>query len=229
MGPAWPPPDHRRATVTRHNRGVARIRPLSPAALVAELAGRVLARAGASGLRVAVDGPVAADPDGLADALVDPLRAAGRPAVRVRAADYLRPASLRYERGRTDPDSFYEDWLDVDGLRRDVLDPMATGGSGRVRLRRWDADRDRAHRDGFTPVAPGGVLVLSGPLLLGGALSFDYTVHIDLSPAALARRTPADQAWTLPAYARYAEEVDPAGLADCVIRWDDVRRPALLD
>ena len=68
-------------------------------------------------------------PGPLADALVDPLRVRGHPVVRVRAADQLRPASLRLERGRTDPDSFYDDWLDADGLRREVLDPLGPGGA----------------------------------------------------------------------------------------------------
>jgi hypothetical protein len=208
---------------------VVTVRPVSPDALVAELTEDVLARAaGRRWLRVAVDGAEAAGPDALADALVAPLRQWGHDVVRVRSADYLRPASLRYERGRDDPDSFYDDWLDVDALRRDVLDPMAADGDGRVRPARWDAARDRASRVGFVTARPGAVLLLGGALLLGG-LPLDFTVHIDLSPAALARRTPTERAWTLPAYARYADEVRPTDVADRVIRWDDVRRPALVD
>jgi len=52
-------------------------------------------------------------------------------------------------------------------------------------------------------------------------------VHLELSPAALARRTPTDLEWTLPAYARYADEVDPAAVADMVVRLDDPRHPAV--
>jgi hypothetical protein len=72
------------------------------------------------------------------------------------------------------------------------------------------------------------VLLVSGPLLLGGGLTFDVAVHLELSAAALARRTDPEDAWTLPAYARYAEEVDPAAFADMVVRLDDPRRPALV-
>jgi hypothetical protein len=204
-----------------------RIRPVLPETLVEELAERIAAFDG--WVRVAVDGADAARPGELADALVAPLRARGRETVRVRAEDHLRPASLRFERGRTDPDSFYDDWLDADGLVREVLAPLDPGGTGRIRPARFDAARDRASRTPFVSVAPGSILVLSGPLLLGRGLPLELTVHIELSAAALARRTPPDLAWTLPAYARYREEVDPAAWADVVIRADDPRHPALVE
>lgn len=205
------------------------MRAVSPDLLVEELAGMIADGAGKTDgwLRVALDGADAADPGRLADALVDPLRVRGHPVTRVRAADQLRPASLRLERGRTDPDSFYEDWLDVEGLRREVLDPLAPGGTGRVRAVRWDAAADRAARSPAEVLPDGAVLLVSGPLLLGRWLAFDLTVHLELSPAALARRTPAELAWTLPAYARYVDEVDPAAVADVVVRLDDPRHPAV--
>jgi hypothetical protein len=205
------------------------MRPVSPELLVEQLAELIAARADATDgwLRVVFDGADAANPGRLADALVDPLRIRGHPVVRVRAADQLRPASLRLERGRTDPDSFYDDWLDTDGLSREVLDPLEPGGSGLVRPARWDAVADRADRSPARPMPEGAVLVVSGPLLLGRWLAFDLTVHMELSPAALRRRTPAELAWTLPAYDRYADEVDPASLADVVVRLDDPRHPAV--
>ena len=49
-----------------------------------------------------------------------------------------------------------------------------------------------------------------------------------MSAAALARRTRPGERWTLPAYARYADEVDPAAFADVVVRVDDPRRPAMV-
>jgi hypothetical protein len=205
------------------------MRPVSPELLVEELAEliAVRARATAGWLRVALDGADAADPDRLADALIDPLRVRGHPVVRVRAADQLRPASLRLERGRTDPDSFYDDWLDTEGLRRDVLDPLEPGGSGRIRPVRWDAVADRADRTPAQALPEGAVVVMSGPLLLGRWLAFDLTVHMELSPAALRRRTPDELTWTLPAYDRYADEVDPGAVADVVVRLDDPRHPAV--
>ena len=195
----------------------------------ADLANRLAAEPAGPWLRVAVDGALAADPDHLADALVDPLRVRGRPTLRVRTSDFLRPASLRLEHGHTNPDTFYAGWLDEAGLRREVLDPTGPGGTGRILPSLWNAEVDRASRADYVHLPPGGVVLVSGPLLLGGGLPFDLTIHLVLSDGALARRTPAGQAWTLPAFARYAREVGPADFADVVVRLDDPRHPALVE
>jgi hypothetical protein len=205
-----------------------RVRPVSFDLLVSELADQVAARGPAGRVRVAVDGAPAAGPDRLADALVDPLRVRGRPAVRVRTEDFLRPASVRLEFGRTNPDAFYTGWLDEAALRREVLDPAGPGGSGRVVTTLWNARTDRATREPYTDLPENAVVLVSGPLLLGAGLPFDVTVHLSLSAAALTRRTDPDSQWTLPAYARYGDEVDPASFADVVVRLDDPRRPALV-
>jgi hypothetical protein len=205
-----------------------RVRPVSFEVLVEEIVDLLLSREPDSCLRVGVDGPPAAAPDRLADALVDPLRVGGRPAIRISTTDFLRPASLRLEFGRDNPDSFYAGWFDEKGLAREVLDPAGPGGSGRVLTRLWNAQTDRAAREPYRDLPPGAVLLVSGPLLLGGGLTFDVAVHLEMSAAALARRTPVEERWTLPAYARYAEEVDPASFADVVVRVDDPRRPAMV-
>src|SRR5204863_6927736 len=101
----------RRTSAARGMTG--RVRPVSPENLVEELADRIAGHPAGAWVRVAVDGAPPAGPDSLADSLVDRLRERGRAAVRVRASDYLRASSLRYEHGRTDPHAFYEDWLDV--------------------------------------------------------------------------------------------------------------------
>lgn len=206
-----------------------RVRPVSFELLVDELVDRLMSREPDSRLRVGIDGPPAADPGRLADALVDPLRARGRPVVRITTADFLRPASLRLESGRHNPDSFYAGWFDEAGLAREVLDPAGPGGSGRVLTRLWDAATDRAAREPYRQLAPDAVVLVSGPLLLGGGLAFDVAVHLQISAAALDRRTAPDEQWTLPAYQRYAGEVDPAAFADVVVRLDDPRHPALVD
>ena len=205
-----------------------RVRPVSFDVLVEELADRFAAGNPGGRMRVAIDGAPAAEPGRLADALVDPLRVRGRPVVRVATDDFLRPASVRLEYGRTNPDAFYAGWLDEAGLRREVLDPAGPGGSGRIVRRLWDARLDRATREPYTQLAPTAVVLVSGSLLLGAGLPFDATVHLELSPAALHRRTDPELRWTLPAYARYGTEVDPAGWADVVVRVDDARRPALV-
>jgi hypothetical protein len=205
-----------------------RVRPISPDLLVERLADELISREPDSRLRVAIDGPPAAEPGALADALVAPLRLRGRPAVRVDTHDFLRPASVRLEFGRENPDTYYGGWFDESGLAREVLDPAGPGGSGRVLTKLWNAETDRAAREPYHDLGPDAVLLVSGPLLLGGGLAFDFAVHLEMSPAALARRTPPAQAWTLPAFERYAGEVFPAAFADEVVRVDDPRHPALV-
>jgi hypothetical protein len=204
-----------------------RIRPLTPEALVEELADRIAARTPDRRLRVAVDGAPAAGPDALAAALVDPLRVRGRAALPIRSADFLRAASLRLEHGRENPASYYERWVDEPALRREVLDRLGPDGDGRVLPSLWDAEADRATRADYLSVPPGGAVLVSGAFLLGGGLPFDLAVHVALSPSALARRTGSEQRWTLPAFARYEDEVAPADLADLVVRADDPRHPAV--
>jgi len=206
-----------------------RVRPVSVENLVQELADLLISREPDSNLRVAIDGAPAAGPEVLADALVGPLRARGRPALRIDTTDFLRPASLRLEFGRDNPDSYYLGWFDEAGLAREVLDPAGPGGSGRVLTRLWNGTTDRAAREPYRELLPGTILLVSGPLLLGGGLAFDVTIQLEMSGPALARRTPPEAAWTLPAFARYAEEVAPASFADVVVRVDDPRRPAIVD
>jgi hypothetical protein len=207
------------------------VRPIAPAALVEELADLASARlaGGAPWLRMAVDGAPPAEPGRWAAALVDPLRVRGHPALHVRVDDYLRPASVRLESGRTNPDAFYDGWLDVAGLRREALDPLGPAGDGRVLPALWNAATDRAARAGYVGLPSGGVLLVSGALLLGAGLPFDLSVHLAMSAAALARRTAEGLAWTLPAYRRYDDEVGPHAVADVVVRVDDPRHPAVVD
>jgi hypothetical protein len=205
------------------------VRAISPALLLEELADRIAALGRGTWVRVALDGAAPARPGRLAQDLVDPLRVRGRAALRVSAGDFLRPASLRLEYGRTDPDVYYDAWLDSRALMREVLGPLEPGGSGRVLPALWDAERDRASRCEYTALAPGGVLLLDGTFLLGRGLPFEFAVHLSLSPAALARRTAADAAWTLPAYSRYEAEAQPLNTADVVVRVDDPRHPAVVE
>ncbi|MCP3804167.1 uridine kinase [Allokutzneria sp. A3M-2-11 16] len=206
-----------------------RVRAVTPERLLEEIAGRVLDLPRQAWVRVAVDGAEAAAPAVLADALVEPLKLGGRAVLRASASGFLRPASLRFEHGRTDPDAFYQDWLDVKGITRELLEPLSPGGSGRVLPSLWDAATDRASRASYVDVPEGGVVVLDGPLLLGQGLPLDLVVHLWLSEAALARRTPPERQWTLGAFARYDNEVDPGLLADLVVRADDPRHPAVVE
>jgi hypothetical protein len=210
---------------------VMRAQPISPPLLVRHIADRLPAPAGPGPgwTRVALDAPPGSGADALAADLAAELRLRGRAALVVSAWDFLRPASLRLELGREDPDLFYEQWLDTGALVRELFDPLEPGGSGRVLPAFWDAVADRARRADYVDLAPGGVLLLHGAFLLSTWLPFDLRVHLWVSAAALERRTAPRERWTLPAYARYGDEVDPVRTADVVVRYDDPAHPALVD
>jgi hypothetical protein len=185
----------------------------------------------ATAVRLGVDGPVETDSAALADRVAAELAGQGVPVARVSACHYLRARSLRLEFGADDPDTFLDGWYDTAALLREVLTPLAgPGGALRWLPRLRDPDTDRPYREPARTAAPGTVLVLDGRFLLRGDLAagLDLVVHLDVSPAARARRVPApEQARVLPAWARYRAEDDPAGRAGLVVRYDHPRSPAL--
>lgn len=203
-----------------------RVTPLSPAGLVSEVVSLVIGRAGR--VRALLDGPSPTRPDVLAQRVATELRALGRGCVVIDAGDYLRPASVRLEYGREDPDELLDGWLDEGGLRREVLEPAGPGGPGRVLPRLWDATADRAFRDGYTQLPDDGVVLLHGALLLGRGLPAELEIHLRMSASALARRLPGSAQWTLPAHARYDRERAPSDGVDLLVMSDHPDRPAVL-
>ncbi|SHK79235.1 hypothetical protein SAMN05443637_11249 [Pseudonocardia thermophila] len=202
-----------------------RVQPTTPDGLADAVVERVLAHPGRT--RVLLDGPPPTGPEELAARVAERLRVAGRAALVVSAQDFLRPASVRLERGRTDPDSFLDGWLDVGALCRELLRPAAPEGSGRVLPRLWNPATDRSYRADYEALPASGVVLLAGALLLGRGLPADVSVHLHMGATALERRLPPDEHWTLAAHARYEAERHPDETADVVALSDHPARPAL--
>lgn len=182
-----------------------------------------VARAGRYGVRLGIDGPVGADTTSVADDVTGLLRVAGMAVVRASKQGFVRPRSIRLEHG-DDPDAPYERWYDDAGLRRELLDPLAPGGTLGVVDALWDVASDRATRRPRRVMPPGTVAVVDGPFLLRWELAdaFDLVAHLQASPAAITRRGGPVASW-----ARYLDEVDPAARAGVVVRHDDPRHPAV--
>ena len=212
--------------VSAWQHGAVSVVPVTFEVLVGHVVDRVSTHPTTTPVRVLVDGHPVTRPEALADALVEPLRAAGRPVVRVRTDDFLRPASLRLEHGRRDADSLLDGWVDAGALNREVLTAVVEHGRYLPTLR--DPKTDRSTRAAYVPAAPGTVVVVSGSLAMGLWLDVDLTVHLALTRAAETRGTPLDDAWQLAAYDRYRQEVAPERAADVVVRYDDPRHPALV-
>ncbi len=201
---------------------------ITPQALTRQLVELLVRRhTAAHPLRVALDAPGWVELEPLTTALRTGLQALGHPVGVVRAGNFYRDASLRFEHGKTDLESFYTGWLDVGALQREVLSPLAAAEDARYLPALRDPATNRAARAHPAPLPAAGVLLVCGELLLGAGLSFDVVVHLALSRAARKRQAPEDLRWTLPAFDRYDIDVDPVGLADVVIRYDDPGHPAV--
>jgi hypothetical protein len=206
--------------------------PVSGAGLGEELAARLLEMSPPEHpLRVAVDTPLPTEVRNVADSARDALVRCGRPAIVVSARMFYRDASLRYEYGKTDTESFYSGWLDVAALQREVLTPLGRPDKPGALFQFLPSLRDpvnnRSTRVDRLSLPAHGVLLVTGQILLAAPLSFDVTVHFALSRAARRRRFDADSQWQLPAFDRYDIDVNPARVADFVIRYDDPLHPAL--
>ncbi|OEV13488.1 uridine kinase [Streptomyces nanshensis] len=211
-----------------------RLEPITWERLTEQLADHVAADAadpeasadGSPWRRVALDGAPSAAPDRLAGRLADALRVRGLPALTVGTGGFLRAASLRFEFGKRDPDAYYDRWFDTGALWREVFAPLDPGGDGRVLPDLRAPSTDLPTRSPRVPLPPGGVLLLHGPFLLGHWFPFDLSVHLGLSAGALERLTAEEERWSLPAYARYEEEVAPREAADVFVRADKPEHPA---
>jgi hypothetical protein len=210
-----------RPDALRQDQCAAAVRATTPDGVVDSLLAIVDTRPGR--VRVVIDGADAARPHELGTRLV---AASRRPAVHVRSDAFWRPAGQRFEWGREDEDAWLHDWLDEGALHREVLDDFPV--TGRVLPALRDPATDRSARAAYVDLPEDGVVVVSGSVLLGRGLPFDLAVHLRLTPAALVRRTPQADAWTLPALGHYVAERDPESLADIVVRCDDPQHPALV-
>ncbi|MEU4315410.1 hypothetical protein [Nocardia sp. NPDC024068] len=197
-----------------------RFTPITPDALVELLTERLRVLDGHR--VVAVDGADAAHPLEFAHHAAGRVRDDGRPAEVISVHDFVRPASLRMEFGR-DEISYRTGWFDYEALRREVLDPIHRTGTWLPAL--WDEAADRSARARPHTALPATVLFVAGPMLLGRGLSFDLTVRLDLGAAALARGTPGEDAWTVPALLAHDRHHNET--PTYFIRWDHPDRPAL--
>lgn len=195
--------------------------PIGVDALLALVTRSVRARAGRR--VVAIDGADAAEPVAFAHRLADVVRAEGGEAAVVSLHDFVRPASVRLEYGRTDELSYRTAWFDYSALDREVLTALRERGEWLPAL--WDEATDRSPRAPVRSASENAVIVVAGPMLLGRGLVFDVTVRLQMTEKAVRRKTHAERAWSIsPLFEHDAAVTDTA---DFTVRWDHPDRPAL--
>ena len=201
--------------------------PLTPARLVDELADWVRDRyAGriAGGTVVGFDGVAEIGTTELADRVAERIRTTGGVVVRASTDWWWRSAALRLELGREDIDMRLTGWVEVDALRRELLEPVAAGRPHITRLR--DPGTDRSVRQPQVQVPPGTIVILDGAFLLATELPLNGLVVAQVGRGALRRALPADRQWWVEADDRYRAEYLPAAQADVVLSYDHPSSPA---
>jgi pantothenate kinase len=93
-------------------------------------------------VRVGIDGVDGAGKTTFADELADILRTSGRPVIRASVDGFHNPKQLRYQRGRSSPNGYFEDSYNYAALKALLLDPLSPGGSGRYCVAVFDHSTD---------------------------------------------------------------------------------------
>lgn len=141
-------------------------------------------------VRVAVDGPDGSGKTTFADELAEVLRAFGRTVVRISLDDFHHVRAVRYRRGRSSPDGFWQDSFNYPRFRADVLEPFAPGGSRRYRTAAHDLATDAVLNPEWRTAEPSTVLVVDGLFLHRDEVvaAWDHSVFLDVPFAVTAQR-----------------------------------------
>ena len=163
------------------------------AALVADLAGRNDGLSLDHPTRVTIGGVDAAGKTTLADELVEPIEALGRPVIRASVDGFHRPRAERYRRGADSPEGYYHDSFDYASLREELLsdasdsrlkpeEQLDPGGSLRYRTATFDYRTDDFLYKPLQTAPSNAVLLFDGIFLLRPELNdlWDFWIFLDV-------------------------------------------------
>ncbi len=198
-------------------------------------------------LRVGIDGVDAAGKTSLADELVAPLEERGRPVIRASIDGFHNPRALRYRRGASLPEGYYQDSFDLTALRQVLLIPLGPGGSRQYRRTIFDVRLDTAVQAPLMTAPRHAILLFDGIFLhrpeLLGEWDFSIFVKVDFDvsvPRALIRDLPKDT-WPgesealrqryeqryVPGQRIYLQQIRPWEKADMILNNNCIRFPHL--
>jgi uridine kinase len=146
-------------------------------------------------LRVAIDGVDAAGKTRLADDLIDPLETLGRRVIRASIDGFHHPKAVRYQRGPTSPQGYYQDSFDLEALKRELLHPLGPGGNRHYRCWVFDYRQDSPVQAPIATAPGDAILLCDGIFLLRTELldCWDFSVFVDVDfSTALARASVRD-------------------------------------
>ncbi len=157
------------------------------AAVLTDVASRIVALRGNAPRLVAIDGVDGVGKTVFADQLAEVLRASGLQALRIGIDSFHRPRAERYRRGRMSAEGYFGDSFDVPQFVRSVVDPLRPGGSGVVTTATFDYRTDTPVVGEMVRMRPGGVVVVDGVFLHRDELASAWDLSVFLrAPMAVA-------------------------------------------
>jgi len=218
---------------------------MTPERLLAYLSDLILQVHRPHPLRVAVDGIDAAGKTFLANRLVAPLEARGRPVMRASIDGFHRPRAERYHRGFSSSEGYYADSFDVDSLKSVLLSPLGPAGDRRCRLKIFDCHTDSPIHQAPHSISEDTVLLMDGVFLMRPELnaSWDFRIFLQVDfDVALQRAIVRDQYLFgssqavkeryqqryFPAQRFYLQKVQPCLLADVIVDNNDPDHPSII-
>jgi uridine kinase len=206
---------------------------VDPACALRKLRAQIRPRTGR--VLVGIDGVDGSGKTTFADDLAALMRESGFTVIRISMDNYLNPQTKRYAQGRFSGKGYFEDSYDYDKFREEVLEPLASDGSGRYRTAAYDVS---AECEVCSPwqVAPDDAVVIVDGLFLHraawcpkpGRKLWDFSVWLEVpfdeAFRRLAERDGGSPEVSDPVNARhhqgqllYLTDCDPARHADLVV------------
>jgi uridine kinase len=207
------------------------------------VAGTIVSRAIGGVVRAAIDGVSGAGKTTFADELAAIVRELGRPVVRASVDGFHNPRAIRYRKGQTSPDGYYEDSYDYEALHRNLLAPLGPGGSRRYRIASFDHFTDSPVEHPLCEAPAEAVLIFDGIFVQRPELRdyWDVGVFLDvpfeISIPRGAGRGPGfgspdplapSNALYIGGETRYLRECAPTERATFVIDNSDLTQPAVV-
>lgn len=195
-------------------------------------------------VRVAIDGPDAAGKTSLAQELIAPLQALGRPVIRASIDGFHNPALIRHKRGPSSPEGYYHDSFNYRALIESLLASFGPSGSRQYLSAIFDYRIDSAVQAPIRVAEVNGVLLFDGVFLLRRELIeyWDFTIFVEAAfetNVGRAERRDANlfgsvaevrkryEQRYIPGQKLYYAECQPKERADVVIDNNDARNPVV--
>lgn len=212
--------------------------------LVDQLAQRIAGIDLGRPVRVGIDGNSCSGKTRLADELVEPVRAHGRPVIRASIDGFHNPPEIRHRQGGICPRGYYEDSFDLEAVKSCVLLPLGPGGNRSYQPARYDHRYESEVNAAWQIAASDAVLIFEGVFLHRPELTphWDFTIYVDadteitlkralvrdrerLGSAAIVEQKYRER--YIPGQKIYRDACDPANRAHVLWDNDDIERPRL--